>query len=81
MRICWARTAVSLLRMRLEPPRLRGGLPGDTELEMEAGMNNASWLSGICFPRRPRLFVQGDARLGPDPVSYTHLTLPTICSV
>eukprot|EP00969_Alexandrium_andersonii_P164105 7252983-Alexandrium_andersonii.AAC.1 len=27
---------------------------------------------------RPHIFLHGR---GPDPVSYTHLTLPTICSV
>eukprot|EP00969_Alexandrium_andersonii_P039123 1715048-Alexandrium_andersonii.AAC.1 len=42
----------------------------------------AFWWSAVgdCAPSRDSA-TSVDAFLGPAPVSYTHLTLPTICSV
>ena len=53
------------------------GLP---VLECMLTTNGDALASGELLPVRFGLFFWGNGVI-PDPVSYTHLTLPTICSV
>ena len=53
------------------------GGSGRLEIEVPPAMYRARW-SGRAFPP-PGDYVPGESSA--DPVSYTHLTLPTICSV
>ena len=63
--------------------QLTGG-PGQTRLIDSAGSVLHTWDSNISAPSGTSAYLREDGlllRAGQRAVSYTHLTLPTICSV
>ena len=64
----------------LSPLRLMGADPERIGLAIQIMLRSIPFLTGVLDDLRDAAAARG-TRLGPVAVSYTHLTLPTICSV